>query len=120
MPLSSSRLLGVVGLQFANPKRGADPEVRQLLQAWSRIRWRSPSSARMAADLENLRVEAEGEKLRTALLNSLSHDLRTPLVSIIGALSGLVDDTLPAASRVELTQTGLDEARRLDRYVQNL
>ena len=120
VPLSGSRLLGVVGLQFANPKRGADPEVRQLLQAVEDQVAVAIERTRMAADLENLRVEAEGEKLRTALLNSLSHDLRTPLVSIIGALSGLVDDTLPAASRVELTQTGLDEARRLDRYVQNL
>jgi two-component system sensor histidine kinase KdpD len=74
----------------------------------------------MATDLADMRVEAEGEKLRTALLNSLSHDLRTPLVSVIGALSGLADDSVPVGSRAELAQTGLDEARRLDRYVQNL
>jgi two-component system sensor histidine kinase KdpD len=66
-----------------------------------------------------MRVEAEGEKLRTALLNSLSHDLRTPLVSVIGALTGLESD-VPEASRRALVETGLDEARRLDRYVQNL
>jgi two-component system sensor histidine kinase KdpD len=74
----------------------------------------------MASDLQSLRVEAEGEKLRTALLNSLSHDLRTPLVSVIGALSGLTEDAVPEASRRALAETGLDEARRLDRYVQNL
>jgi two-component system, OmpR family, sensor histidine kinase KdpD len=75
---------------------------------------------RMAADIENLRVKAEGEKLRTALLNSLSHDLRTPLVSVIGALTGLAEDDVPAPVRRALVESGLDEARRLDRYVQNL
>src|SRR5690606_38461957 len=66
-----------------------------------------------------MRVEAEGEKLRSALLNSLSHDLRTPLVSVIGALTGLKGE-VPEQARRQLVETGLDEARRLDRYVQNL
>lgn len=120
VPLAGSTLLGVVGLQFENPRRGADPEVRQLLQAVEDQVAVAIERTRMATDLADMRVEAEGEKLRTALLNSLSHDLRTPLVSVIGALSGLADDSVPAKSRAELAQTGLDEARRLDRYVQNL
>ncbi|WP_291547286.1 ATP-binding protein [Bosea sp. (in: a-proteobacteria)] len=67
-------------------------------------------------------MSAEGEKLRGALLNSVSHDLRTPLVTVIGAVSSLAeaDGALEAADRRELTMTALDEARRLDRYVQNL
>lgn len=120
VPLAGAGRLGVVGLQFSDPRRGADPEVRRLIQAVEDQVAVAIERTRMAADIENLRVEAEGEKLRTALLNSLSHDLRTPLVSVIGALSGLADEDLPAPVRKALVESGLDEARRLDRYVQNL
>ena len=118
-PLAAATPLGVVGLQFKDPRRGADPEVRRLLKAVEDQVAVAVERTRMATDLQNLRVEAEGERLRTALLNSLSHDLRTPLVSVIGALSGLTED-LPAESRKALVESGLDEAKRLDRYVQNL
>lgn len=120
VPLAGSGPIGVVGLQFKDARRGADPDVRKLLQAVEDQVAVAIERTRMAEDLAAMRVEAEGEKLRTALLNSLSHDLRTPLVSIIGALSGLADETMPARSRHELAATGLDEAKRLDRYVQNL
>lgn len=120
VPLAGASLIGVVGLQFKDARRGNNPEVRRLIQAVEDQVAVAIERTRMAADLEDLRVEAEGEKLRTALLNSLSHDLRTPLVSVIGALSGLDDDSVSAEGRRELVATGLDEARRLDRYVQNL
>lgn len=120
VPLAASTPLGVVGLQFKDARRGADPEVRRLLQAVEDQVAVAIERTRMAADLQNLRVEAEGERLRTALLNSLSHDLRTPLVSVIGALSGLDEGDMPEVGRRALIETGLDEAKRLDRYVQNL
>ncbi|MEQ1899994.1 MAG: sensor histidine kinase KdpD [Devosia sp.] len=120
VPLATANPLGVVGLQFKDSRRGADPEVRRLIQAVEDQVAVAIERTRMATDLGNLRVEAEGEKLRTALLNSLSHDLRTPLVSVIGALTGLEADDLPLTSRKALVETGLDEAKRLDRYVQNL
>lgn len=119
VPLAAATPLGVVGIQFADPRRGADPELRRLLQAVEDQVAVAVERTRMATDLQALRIEAEGERLRTALLNSLSHDLRTPLVSVIGALSGLESD-LPDADRKALASSGLDEARRLDRYVQNL
>jgi two-component system sensor histidine kinase KdpD len=118
-PLAAASPLGVVGLQFSDPRQGADPEVRRLLKAVEDQVAVAVERTRLATDLQNLRVEAEGEKLRTALLNSLSHDLRTPLVSVIGAFSGLAEDLSPA-DRAALIDAGLDEAKRLDRYVQNL
>jgi len=120
VPLAGAALIGVVGLQFRDVRRGSDPEVRRLIQAVEDQVAVAIERTRMATDLEDMRVEAEGEKLRTALLNSLSHDLRTPLVSVIGALSGLADGAVPPAAQRELVETGLEEARRLDRYVQNL
>jgi two-component system sensor histidine kinase KdpD len=119
VPLAAATPLGVVGLQFKDARRGADPEVRRLLKAVEDQVAVAIERTRLAADVQNLKVEAEGEKLRTALLNSLSHDLRTPLVSVIGAFSGLSNDLSPA-DRAALIDAGLDEARRLDRYVQNL
>jgi two-component system sensor histidine kinase KdpD len=119
VPFAAAAPLGVVGLQFKDPRRGADPEVRRLLKAVEDQVAVAVERTRMAADLQTMRVEAEGEKLRSALLNSLSHDLRTPLVSVIGAFTSLEGD-VPDASRKALVEAGLDEARRLDRYVQNL
>ncbi len=78
--------------------------------------------ALLVADLEQARIHTEAERLRTALLSSVSHDLRTPLASIIGSTSSLIEypDTIDAAGRMELLQTVLDEAKRLNRYIQNL
>ena len=120
VPLAGAALIGVVGLQFADARRGNDPEVRRLIQAVEDQVAVAIERTRMAAAIEDMRIETEGERLRTALLNSLSHDLRTPLVSVIGALSGLNDDSVSPAGRRALVETGLDEAKRLDRYVQNL
>jgi len=119
VPLATATPLGVVGLQFPDPRRGADPEVRRLLKAVEDQVAVAVERTRLATDIQNLKVEAEGEKLRNALLNSLSHDLRTPLVSVIGAFTGLEEDISDTA-RAALVDAGLDEARRLDRYVQNL
>ena len=65
---------------------------------------------------------AETERLRSALLTSISHDLRTPLASILGAASSLesYQDLLDAGGRSELLRTIQDEAERLNRFVGNL
>ena len=62
------------------------------------------------------------EKLQTALLNSISHDLRTPLVSITGAVDTLLQDfsLLDEPTRKELLETASEEAGRLNRLVGNL
>jgi two-component system sensor histidine kinase KdpD len=67
-------------------------------------------------------VLSETERLRAALLSSVSHDLRTPLVAIIGAASGMLeaDMQLTPAQRRELTETIREEGERLNRYIQNL
>ena len=123
VPLATaSTTLGVIGVRFRDRLRGLDPETRRLLVAVEDQVAVAVERTRLAEELADARVSAEGEKLRGALLNSVSHDLRTPLVTVIGAVSSLAetDDTLSPADRRELTTTALDEARRLDRYVQNL
>jgi two-component system sensor histidine kinase KdpD len=67
-------------------------------------------------------LSAETERLRAALLTSISHDLRTPLASILGAVSSLRDfsERYDARQRDELLATLQEEAERLNRFVGNL
>ncbi|HET6806142.1 MAG TPA: ATP-binding protein [Frateuria sp.] len=76
----------------------------------------------LAEALEAARVQGETERLRNALLSSVSHDLRSPLASMIGAASTLAayGAQLPAAERRDLLDAILGEGQRMDRYVQNL
>jgi two-component system, OmpR family, sensor histidine kinase KdpD len=113
---------GVIGVRFHDPARAADPETRRLLLAVEDQVAVAVERSRLADTVNSARVAAESDKLRAALLNSVSHDLRTPLVSIIGATSVLADGetVLTGADAKTLAQTALEEARRLDRYVQNL
>lgn len=78
--------------------------------------------AMLVNDLEDARLASQREQLRVALLSSVSHDLRTPLSSIIGAASSLIayDTSLDDASRSELLRSIVEESERLDRYIQNL
>lgn len=71
---------------------------------------------------ERARMEVESERLRTALLSSLSHDLRTPLGSIEGAASSLLQESggLSPEAQQEMAETILEESRRMTRLVTNL
>lgn len=77
---------------------------------------------RLVTDLEQARVTSETEQLRSALLSSVSHDLRTPLASIIGSSTSLIEygESFSEANRKELLETVANEAQRLDRHIQNL
>lgn len=78
--------------------------------------------ATLAERARQVRLLEETEKLHTTLLNAISHDLRTPLAAITGALSSLLDDAdlLSETARRELTQTAWEEALRLNHLVGNL
>lgn len=67
-------------------------------------------------------IQRQTEKLHSALLNSLSHDLKTPLVSITGALSALLEknSNLDPQQVKELLSTAHGESERLNRLVNNL
>ncbi len=124
VPLAAGeRPLGAIGVRFRDRGRGLDPETRRLLLAVEDQVAVAIERVRLAGELADARVSAESERLRGALLNSVSHDLRTPLATVIGTVSTLAendDGSIGPADRRELILTALDEARRLDRYVQNL
>ena len=122
LPLRTARgSVGVLGVQMQGQGL-LTPEESRLLETLSDQAAVAIERTAMAADVEKARLTTETDRLRSALLSSVSHDLRTPLVSILGAATTLInyDATLPQKSRQELTQTIQDEAERLNRFVQNL
>ena len=98
------------------------PEQRRLLDALADQAAVAIERVTLAADVDRTRLLAETERLRSALLTSISHDLRTPLAAILGAASGLASyhALLDEAGRRDLLATIRDEAERLNRFVGNL
>nr|WP_180202585.1 sensor histidine kinase KdpD [Pseudomonas sp. SbOxS1]NYU02049.1 sensor histidine kinase KdpD [Pseudomonas sp. SbOxS1] len=95
---------------------------RRLLTALSQPLAQALARAQLADDLEAARLHGETEQLRSALLASVSHDLRTPLTSMRGSIDSLLalGEAIPLDDRRELLEGTRDEAERLDRYIQNL
>jgi two-component system sensor histidine kinase KdpD len=111
----------VLGVSFESDRPLAAAE-RRLLEALVDQVAIAIERARLTADIEESRLRSETERLRTALLSSVSHDLRTPLVSIIGAATSLLEagDAIGRDKQHQLAETIRDEGERLNRYVQNL
>ncbi len=88
--------------------------VQQAASVWQRID--------LSTALESSKIKAEMEQLRSALLSSVSHDLRSPLAAMMGSAESLqvLDQQLLPADRTELLNTIVSESQRLDRYIQNL
>ena len=123
LPLGSEdNRLGVAALRLAAGAGEPDPDRRGLALAMAQDIGFALDRARLADELESARVQGETERLRSALLSSVSHDLRSPLASMVGSAGTLASygDQLPAQERRELLQAILDEGQRLDRYIQNL
>jgi two-component system sensor histidine kinase KdpD len=116
------RPLGVACLRFPAPLPQLLPELAQLAEAMLRDLAQALARARLVRQLEATRVQAESERLRAALLSSVSHDLRSPLSTIIGSAESLslYRDQLSREDQVALAQDIVSEGRRLDRYIQNL
>jgi two-component system sensor histidine kinase KdpD len=116
------RPLGVACLRFPTPLPQLPAELAQLAEAMLRDLAQALARARLVRQLEATRVQAESERLRAALLSSVSHDLRSPLSTIIGSAESLslYRDRLSLEDQVALAQDILGEGRRLDRYIQNL
>lgn len=121
-PLSAEN--GPLGLLGVSPKAGLElsGQRRRLLTALSQPLAQALARAQLAQNLEAARLHGETEQLRSALLASVSHDLRTPLTSMRGSIDSLLalGEAIPLEDRRELLEGTRDEAERLDRYIQNL
>ena len=121
-PLSSEEgPLGLLGVS-AKPGMELSGQRRRLLIALSQPLAQALARAQLAQELESARLHGETEQLRSALLASVSHDLRTPLTSMRGSIDSLLalGEAIPLEDRRELLEGTRDEAERLDRYIQNL
>jgi two-component system sensor histidine kinase KdpD len=123
LPLRTGRApVGVLGIDRDEPGPVLTPDGRRLLDALADQAAVAIERTTLAEDIDRARVTAETERLRAALLTSVSHDLRTPLASIIGSLTSLrsygagYDDK----TRETLMATIQAEAERLNRFIGNL
>lgn len=119
--VADGRTLGVVGL--AAVEGGTiSRQRRQLAMALAQPLAQALARARLAEELEAARLHGETEQLRSALLASVSHDLRTPLTVMRGSIESLqsLGEVLSPADSAELLETTRLECERLDRYIQNL
>ncbi|HEY1503563.1 MAG TPA: ATP-binding protein, partial [Stellaceae bacterium] len=123
LPLRTGRgVVGVLGLDRELPGVMLAPDSRRLLDALMDLAALAIERIHLQSDLDSTKLQAESERLRSALLTSISHDLGTPLASIIGAASSLksVGERYTGVEREQLLSTILDEAERLNRFVGNL
>ncbi|HYM91823.1 MAG TPA: ATP-binding protein [bacterium] len=123
LPLKTARqIVGVLGVQPLGADSPLNADQRRLLDAFANQGAVALERAELAEEARRGHVLRETERLQTALLNSISHDLRTPLASITGALSSLVDGTAPVdeSTRRELLENAKEEADRLNRFLGNL
>ena len=114
--------VGVLALRPIELGRFNAPDQRQFLETLASQIALAIERDRLAEQAQKVLVQAEAERLRSSLLSSVSHDLRTPLAVIAGASSSLLEsgDSLGQTPRRELLQTIVDESNRLALLVDNL
>src|SRR3984957_16376346 len=123
LPMHTGRgAIGVVGIDSDKTGPLLAPDQRRLLDALMDQGALAIERVQLVEDMDRVQRTAETERLRTALLTSISHDLKTPLASVLGSAGALRDleDKLTNAEKVELLGTIIDEAERLNRFIANL
>jgi two-component system sensor histidine kinase KdpD len=122
-PLKTTRgVIGVLGIKPIKESAYLSPDQRRILDAFTNQVALAIEGAQLVEQTRQTELLKATEKLQTALLNSISHDLRTPLVSITGALSSL-EEASPALDeevKHSLIETAREESERLNRLVGNL
>ncbi len=122
IPLCTSQTtFGVLALR-RQPGSVLTPDQSRLLDTFGGQIAMALEHARLRTQAEQAQVLEASERFRNALLSSISHDLRTPLASIMGSATSLLDQQarLEPAARQDLLLTIQEEAGRLNRLVSNL
>jgi two-component system sensor histidine kinase KdpD len=123
LPLQTSvNTLGVLAIKLENEADFSSQPHRLLLDAFASQTAMALERVQFSRQAEQGQILQARENLERALLNSISHDLRTPLATITGILGSLRGESAPLEERVqqELLATACDEAARLNRFVGNL
>lgn len=123
VPLIAARgCIGVLSLRARDEDAGAQPRASSLMISMARQLALALERALLSEEKQAAQIEAETERIRSAVLSSVSHDLRAPLAVIASASSTLVEhgDLLGEASRTEMSRIINDEARRLNELLKSL
>ncbi|MBD8554551.1 sensor histidine kinase KdpD [Rhizobium sp. CFBP 8762] len=123
LPLRTGRgVIGVIGLD--NDRQGPmlNADEQRLFDALADQAALAIERIHLVADVETARLAAETDRLKAALLTSISHDLKTPLAAILGSADAIKDfgNALSDAAKDELLTTIIDESERLNRFIANL
>jgi two-component system sensor histidine kinase KdpD len=123
LPMRTGRgPIGVIGIDDDKSGPLLTPDQRRLLDALVDQGALAIERVQLVEDMDRVKRTVESDRLRSALLTSISHDLKTPLASVLGAASMLRD--LPAglteAEKHDLLATVIDESERLNRFIANL
>ena len=123
LPMGTSRgAVGVVGFAADAFAAGPTKENEHLVETLIDQAALAIERTNLAQNIERAKLAAETDRLRSAMLTSISHDLRTPLASILGAATSLAGsrEELDATSRRDMVHTIQEEAERLNRFIGNL
>jgi two-component system sensor histidine kinase KdpD len=120
--LAEGKAVGVLAVLPHPETRFDDPSQRHLLVTFVAQIALALERAQLAEEAKRAELRAETEEMRSSLLSSVSHDLRTPIGTVLGTATTMLDagDTLGPEERSELTATIRDEAARLAHLVENL
>ncbi|HIJ86112.1 MAG TPA: sensor histidine kinase KdpD [Desulfuromonadales bacterium] len=123
LPLQTpSTVLGVMGVKLEHQHDYHSQDNRRLLDAFATQAAMAMERIFFSRQAEQAQILQARENLERALLNSISHDLRTPLSTVTGVLTSLKEEGahLGESARQELLDTACSEAERLNRFVGNL
>jgi two-component system sensor histidine kinase KdpD len=123
LPMRTGRgAIGVIGIDDDRTGPLLTPDQRRLLDALVDQGALAIERVLLVEDMDRVKRTVESDRLRGALLTSISHDLKTPLASVLGAASTLRDlgSGLNEAQKRDLLATVIDESERLNRFIANL
>src|ERR1700704_5761733 len=123
LPMRTGRgLIGVIGIDDDRSGPLLTPDQRRLLDALVDQGALAIERVLLVEDMDRVKRTAESDRLRSALLTSISHDLKTPLASVLGAASTMRDlgSSLTDEQKRDLLATVIDESERLNRFIANL
>ncbi|MCA3579026.1 MAG: sensor histidine kinase KdpD, partial [Bradyrhizobium sp.] len=123
LPMRTGRgPIGVIGIDDDRSGPLLTPDQRRLLDALVDQGALAIERVLLVEDMDRVKRTIESDRLRGALLTSISHDLKTPLASVLGSASTLRDlgSNLTEAQKHDLLATVIDESERLNRFIANL
>jgi two-component system sensor histidine kinase KdpD len=123
LPMRTGRgPIGVIGIDDDRSGPLLTPDQRRLLDALVDQSALAIERVHLVEDMDRAQRNIESDRLRQALLTSISHDLKTPLAAVLGAASTLRDlaPKLSDSERADLLGTVIDESERLNRFIANL